>query len=209
MHLGARENLSDEYLQLNPNGVVPTLVDGGEVVIDSSVICEYLDEAYPDTPLTPVSPIERARMRSWMRYFEEVPTAAIRIPSINMMFMGSIRAMGPQWHDLVKLSPLRKGLYEQIGEHGFDDKTLSQSIQALYSCCVRVEAALTDGAFLFGNEISIADIVLLPTIVRMDDLGLLTDTAKWPKLWIWYKKLQARESYRKCYFDGSRVIPDT
>ncbi|HTY67546.1 MAG TPA: glutathione S-transferase family protein, partial [Alphaproteobacteria bacterium] len=43
----AREHLKPEYLKLNPNGVVPTLVDGDDVIIDSSVICEYLDEKYP------------------------------------------------------------------------------------------------------------------------------------------------------------------
>jgi glutathione S-transferase len=46
-------HLSPEYLKLNPNGVVPTLVHDGNPVIDSSVIVEYLDEAFPETSLTP------------------------------------------------------------------------------------------------------------------------------------------------------------
>ena len=43
----AKDHLKPEYLKLNPNGVVPTLVDGDAVITDSSVICEYLDEKYP------------------------------------------------------------------------------------------------------------------------------------------------------------------
>ena len=45
--LTQKENLKPEYLKLNPLGVVPTLVDAGKVVIESSIICEYLDDAYP------------------------------------------------------------------------------------------------------------------------------------------------------------------
>jgi len=48
------------YLKLNPNGVVPTLVDEGRVVIESTLIIEYLDEAFPQAPLMPSEPYRRA-----------------------------------------------------------------------------------------------------------------------------------------------------
>src|SRR5215831_11636747 len=51
------------YLALNPNGVVPTLVHDGKVVMETTVINEYLDEAFPDAPLRPADPWARARMR--------------------------------------------------------------------------------------------------------------------------------------------------
>jgi glutathione S-transferase len=58
-----------EYLELNPAGTVPTLVeDNGLVVPDSAVICEYLDEAYPDSSLmgrTLAERIEIRRLASW------------------------------------------------------------------------------------------------------------------------------------------------
>ena len=47
LELGKKDQLKPEYLKLNPNGVVPTLVDGDDVILESSVICEYLDERYP------------------------------------------------------------------------------------------------------------------------------------------------------------------
>src|SRR5262245_43577134 len=59
------DQLKPDYLKLNPYGVVPTLVDDGEVVIDSSVIIEYLDEAYSDGPaLRPRGLTALARMRT-------------------------------------------------------------------------------------------------------------------------------------------------
>src|ERR1700709_1196478 len=72
VNLAAKEHLTPEYLSLNPNGVVPTLVHDGRAVCDSSVIADYLDDVFPDPPLTPPTAYDRARMRAWARYFEEV-----------------------------------------------------------------------------------------------------------------------------------------
>ena len=55
-----------EYLELNPAGTVPTLVeDNGLAIPDSGVICEYLEEAYPDTPLLGRTLAERSRPAGW------------------------------------------------------------------------------------------------------------------------------------------------
>jgi len=56
------EQYDPQYLKLNPKGVVPTLVHDGTPVIESTLICEYLDDTFPDPPLMPKHPAERARM---------------------------------------------------------------------------------------------------------------------------------------------------
>ena len=53
------DQLKPEYLALNPDGVVPTLVHDGAPIVDSSVICEYLDEVFPAISLTPADPVRR------------------------------------------------------------------------------------------------------------------------------------------------------
>ena len=55
MNLRAGDQQKPEYLKLNPNALVPTLVDDGTVIIESTVINEYLDDAYPDLPLRPAA----------------------------------------------------------------------------------------------------------------------------------------------------------
>ena len=50
------KHLTKGNLELNPNGVVPTLIHNGVPIIDSSVILEYLDEVYPEPRLTPIDP---------------------------------------------------------------------------------------------------------------------------------------------------------
>ena len=73
--LPGSEHVMPAYLALNPNGVVPTLVHDGTPIIESTVICEYLDELYPYEPRLSLSDIlSRARMRAWLRYIDEVPS---------------------------------------------------------------------------------------------------------------------------------------
>src|ERR1700704_3242832 len=84
---GRNDHLSDWYLKLNPNGVVPTLVHDGQAVIDSSVINEYLEDVFPDVPLRPSDPVDLAHMRAWPQFIDEVPTEAVRYPSFNAHFV--------------------------------------------------------------------------------------------------------------------------
>jgi len=62
------EQKRPEYLALNPNGVVPTLVHGDRVLYESNVITEYLDDVFPDPPLYPRDPWARARAKMWQAF---------------------------------------------------------------------------------------------------------------------------------------------
>src|ERR1700721_3400892 len=67
LDLLAGDQLRPDYLALNPNGVVPTLDHDGEIVIDSAVIGEYLDEIMPEPEcFRPEAPLEPAQMRAPM-----------------------------------------------------------------------------------------------------------------------------------------------
>ena len=65
------EQHTPEYLKLNPLGVIPLLVlDDGRSLYESGTICEYLDETYPDPPLMPKDPYQRAEVRNWVRHVD-------------------------------------------------------------------------------------------------------------------------------------------
>ena len=94
LDLFSGDQLKPGYLALNPNGVVPTLVDGDAVITDSAVILEYLEDTRGDVaPMRPADPVAAATMRAMMRFIDEVPTPAIRIPSYNLAFLPHFQAM--------------------------------------------------------------------------------------------------------------------
>ena len=81
------EHLNEKYLQLNPNGVVPTLVHDGESIIESSVINEYLDDAFPIPTLRPTDLLERSRVRSWVIYGDDVLHHCVRPATFELMII--------------------------------------------------------------------------------------------------------------------------
>jgi glutathione S-transferase len=76
---------------------VPTLDHDGDIIIDSSVIIEYLDEVAPlPVGFTPAPPVARAQMRALMRFIDEMPAAAIRVPTFNLAFLPRFQAMSEE-----------------------------------------------------------------------------------------------------------------
>jgi glutathione S-transferase len=203
------DHLSDWYLAINPNGVVPSMLHNGAPVTDSSVICEYLEEVFPEPPLSPPTALGRAAMRAWMRYFEEVPTVAIRVPSFNT-FTGLHRAtMGEDaFEAYTDKLPLRKHFYRQMGDKGFDKEKTEESMERLRNCLERVSKAMTDGrAFIMGDNYTLADILLVPTVVRLEDLKLADIWSDLPNVARWYANVQARPSFAIAYAGGARISP--
>src|SRR4051794_24836980 len=123
LDLLAGDQLKPDYLALNPNGVVPTLDHDGKVVIDSSVIVEYLDEAFPDVSFTPRDVHSRASMRSLMRFIDEVPAAAVRVPTYNLAFLPRFAAMSEaEFLAFADSKPLRREFMLAMGRTGFPKK---------------------------------------------------------------------------------------
>jgi glutathione S-transferase len=173
MKLFQNDQLQPEYLKLNPNGVVPTLVDGGTPIIDSSVIIEYLDEVYPEVALSPAEPKQRAKMRAWLRFFEEVPTVAVRFPSYNAAFARHFEKLSDEeFRALAKSKPLRDTfLGEMDKEKGFSPERLRQAEDSIRKTVARMETPLSQSDFLLGESLTLADFAVLPSLIRMEDLG--------------------------------------
>ncbi len=143
--LGKKEQLKPEYLAINPNGVVPTLVDDGTPIVESSVICEYLDEKYPQNSLVPSDLIERARMRAWTHYIEEVAVGAIRVPSFNRAFLYRFEGQDQQQFEKNEIGPrpVRRELFQRMGSpKGFSKEEIDRSLEQLTETCRRMDAAV-------------------------------------------------------------------
>lgn len=206
--LANKEHLEPDYLKLNPNGVVPTLVHDDNPITDSSVIIEYLDEVFPGHALIPSDPVARARVRAWMRFLEEVPTYAVRIPSFNKAFLPRYEGLS---HDqFVEQQagprPLRKHFYLKMSEHGFGADAVQESIDQLTLTCQRMQRALENGPWLAGDDFTLADVVAAPLIDRIADLGM-SDIWKtdFPLVEEWYQRVQARPSYGIAFYPGAKL----
>ncbi len=201
------DHLSDWYLALNPNGVVPTLVHDGRTVIDSSVINEYLEDVFPERPLRPKGAFEVAHMRAWRQFIDEVPTIAIRYPSFNAAFVHIWAHMSDEDHaSYVNRRPLRKHFYRRMGRDGFPKEDVDAALDMLRMTLERMQAALEKTQWLADDAFTLADISIMPTIVRMEDLGLAHLWADLPNVADWFTRIQARPAFAKTYGPGTRDI---
>lgn len=205
LNLLAGDQLKPDYLKLNPNGVVPTLDHDGQIVIDSTVITEYLDEVEPEESFTPEDPVRRARMRALMHFIDEMAAAAVRVPTFNLAFLPNFQKMSRE--DFVAMAeskPLRKEFMLTMGQTGFPKAEMDAALARLRRVWERMEAEIeaSGGPWLLGKDITLADVAVMPALVRMDDLGM-PDWQDLPRVKKWFDNIRAHPSFRPTYCEGS------
>ena len=187
------------YMKLNPKAVVPTLVHDGKVIIESSVICEYLDEAFPDPPLKPANPEQRAAMRLWTKAVDEFlhpACAELTFASCHRHIIGRLSpekfaqflestppvSVTADWHARKK----------EIVLQGMAAPRVERTFRLYDSYLQKMEDTLAHHSWLAGSAYSLADIAMAPYVNRLDMLGM---SEMWigsrPRLTEWFERMKS------------------
>ena len=194
------EHHSPEYLKINPNGVIPTLILGdGRSLYESGTICEYLDEAYPEPPLRPADPYERAVMRNWIRHVDE------RIGNLIIFnWVHSLAKAAAKWSDeelaehLKKVpSKERQEAWMRAARKPYTEEERAAARAKLVAILDRMEETMRQTRWLAGNAYSIADIAVVPFVKRIDEEIAPDEMTKQrhPKVAAWWAAIQARPAF--------------
>jgi len=149
VHLRKGEQQSSDYLALNPQGLVPTLVDGDAVVGQSLAICEYLEETHPEPPLLPKDPAGRARVR------QLALAVACDIHPVNNLVV--LNYLG---RELKVDEAVRNAWYHHWVHRGF------RAIEALLA------GSPATGRCCHGDAPTLADICLVPQVFNARRLAV-------------------------------------
>ncbi len=198
------ENHRPEYLALNPNGVVPTLVDDGTVILESTFINEYLDEVFPEPPLRPSDPAARARMRGWGKMADDFGLSAVRIPTWSRTKADAIKALQESGtlDETIARIPLKdhRDKFRKIAAGGFSDAEFDDAYAKMDFLYARAEAALAGAPYLAGEMFTLADINMLPFIYQFGKYRPeLLDPANHPHTADWHDRMMARPAVVKTY----------
>src|ERR1044071_3827326 len=199
VNLAAAEHLTPEFKKMNPRGVVPVLVCSSDLIVESSVICSYLDEVFPDPPLMPKSPVERSAMRLWCKLPDDILHMACATASFAISFGQQLKKqMGAGLEErLMKMAePARRDRQRALIEKGIETPFFRDHIKVFEKTFGEMEAQLGNTKWLASDAYTLADIEITPYVERIDRLGLSGMWENRPRVADWFARIKARPSFR-------------
>jgi glutathione S-transferase len=191
-----------EYVKLNPNHVVPTLVHDGNVFLESTLINEYLDDAFPERPMRPADARGRHAVRLWTKRMDERIHGPTALVTFAIGPRGLLRQQAAEVREAninsIPDAKEREGRRSVI-ERGVEAPEFEGAFRQMLSMLDQVDAALAPGGWLSGESFGLADATVFPYVLRMDHLamGPLITGGRRPALADWYRRVQARPSYQR------------
>ena len=197
------EHHQDWFKAINPRGQVPALEDKGKIVTESTVICEYLEDAHPtEVVLRPADHFDRAQMRIWTKWVDEY-------------FCWCVSTIG--WHRGIK--PIAQKLSdEEFEEHlkkipipeqqvkwrrareGFPQDLLDEEMRKIGVSVRRLDDHLADNEWLAGGMYSLADICNYAIAGGMQfGFAELVNKEDTPHLLRWIEQIAERPAVKEMY----------
>lgn len=192
------EHLTPEYFGINPNGVVPTLVHDGVVIIESQDIIDYIDQTFPDPPLKPTSQDQLAIMHDWMKRSGEIHVKAVKTYIYDKKIRHSMKkteAEQEQYRAL-QTNPELLDFHKKSSENSFSQTELDRARQILDDCFSEIDAILSDDAWLAGNQFSLADIAWIPLYFTLKELAGYP-FENFANVSSWAQRIEQRDSFSK------------
>lgn len=194
------ENLAPDYLAVNPDGLVPTLIHDRHTIVESSIINEYLDGVFPGPPLRPADEVALARMRYWVGIEEAQLFKAVRPASLNLIMKRIFQAMSeaeldahlarhPKQHLVGRLKTMFTGPVDQ--------GALDKSRKMLRRAFEKMNRELAGQPWLAGRTYSLADIAAAPVIDRIQVLDMADLWNELEALQDWIDRLTGRPAYQR------------
>lgn len=173
VNLLKREQRGEDYLALNPQGLVPALqTDEGELITQSTAIIEWLDTAYPETPLLPNDELQRAKVR-----------ALVNIIACDIQPLNNLRVLNYLSNDLAVSDEQKNAWYQHWISAGFG----------------ALEAQLGESGYCYGETISMVDVYLIPQVYNA--LRFNTNMANYPNITRIYAACNELEAFKAAHPD--------
>jgi GSH-dependent disulfide-bond oxidoreductase len=192
---------SPEYLKVNPNGTIPSMVHDGVLVSESTAMMEYIDEAFSGPALRPSDPFERWRMRWWCRFLDQFVGPSISMFGWSFFVGPAVRQRDPEeLKARIERIPLkeRRIAWSKAIYGTFSAEEMAESARRIAFGVGHIEGALSERPWLCGASYSIADMVGFNMLAGLPVMSPdVVSDAKTPHLMEWLRKIYARPAARK------------
>jgi glutathione S-transferase len=200
------EQFRPEFLALNQKGVVPVLRHDGFVIPESTVICEYLEDAFPERPLFPLAARGRAQVRFWTKAVdEELHPACSAITYIVSHRHTLLRNGIGSFEDFLKGAgaeglQARRLKWEWI-QNGIHAPGAAEKIRLYDAYLQRMNVALAASTWLVADEFSLADVAMAPYVNRIAALSMedMWRGGRLPNVERWFTMLRERAAFHPAF----------
>jgi glutathione S-transferase len=203
MDLQKGDQFSSQYLQLNPQALVPSLLvetEGKKIaLVESSLICQWLDDSNSAASLTPKNIDDRYTMRWFLQQIDHIqhPACSILTYALGLRAVmltkepAELQSMIEQIRD-----PARREGRRAVLDKGVNAPVFRSALKDYLNVLVAAEAQLNHSTWLAGEYYSLADAALTPYILRLQHLELMPLVERFPLINAWYSKIQLRDNWQ-------------
>ncbi len=195
LDLKLKENISDAYFAINPNGLVPTLIDDGVVHIESNDIIDYLDKTYPEPSLRAAG--DEDGMLGWLRLAASIHVPAVKPYVYATMMQKKLKktAEEQERYDALQTNEELKAFHARhAGAGAFGERDVARARETLEDCFARLDSALEGRSWIMGERFTLADISWIPLHFVLVGCGY--PFRDYPNVLRWAAAHRDRESFR-------------
>jgi glutathione S-transferase len=200
LNLRKGESQTPEYLKLNPNGVVPTLVHDSRPIVESNLILQYIDETWPEPALGPAIAHDRYRLRLWFKQLDDSIHPATGTVSSCIAFRFQHLEREPNeleaWLSSIP-DPARQARTRAAIELGMESPGFAPAVRRFVQLFDDFEAALSVHRWIAGDAFTMADIAFSPYLERLEHLGFGTLFESRPLVANWFSRLRERQGHQR------------
>jgi glutathione S-transferase len=184
------------FVKVNPNGQVPALLHDGRVVTESTVINEYLDEAFDGPALRPADAFGRARMRIWTKFVDEYFCPALSFIAWHHMIRNITDQLTPEeFEQKIARIPLKEqqDKWRTSARQGYTKEQLDNWSRQVRTSIERMERQLKETPWLAGDAFSLADVSGFAMAAGMPRMSPnLVNAKDTPKFMDWHARVSGR-----------------
>lgn len=200
------------FLAVNPEGQVPVLVHDGHVITHSTIIAEYLEDAFPGAPpLRPADPFGKSRVRYWNKFVDEQVMEYVSMHGWHRMVTIIARSIeSGEFDQLMSRIPLPRMREKWMkARSGFGEAELANATQKVAQAMDKVEAQLALTPWLAGHDFSIADINFFSVCgMALGRLFPMLEVEKRaPRLTEWVARMHERPGVKAAFAMPNRTNP--
>ena len=202
--LPTKANLTPEYLKLNPTGVVPTLVENGKPIIESSIISEYLDDRFPEPCMRPSDPYQLSQMRLWMKHIDNKLHPSCGALQWPLVMADKLRDLSVAEQDEIMAKVPEKPRRERqrrLLRQGYDALDVIDGVAVYEKTISDLDEILAHQAWIAGDEFSLADAAMAPYFQTLYQFGWSDWYESRANVADWYARCRARVSYSAAVTD--------